>query len=324
MGLGIAALALAPGGGPVMAQVRTIDPNQAIDGDLPPATQSQATTQARAAAAARARQAVPAYQAPAYQAPAYQAPAGTSEYDRASAASDRQAAPVDAGSDRRETPAQRTDDVQQTRAEQTTDAANTYQRDDLLSAGEGVFGKGAAGFAGIIEKILRSQGRPNAYIAGHEAAGAFIIGLRYGSGIMTHKVEGQMPVFWTGPSIGFDAGGDADKVFVLVYNLYDTADLYHRFPQVEGASVLRRRVRGDVSQAGACRADPDPAGGRVPRGGEPWVYEDHAQDAVAAVLGEGRRQRWSDSRKPGRHGAAHDRRHGLRRSGVEHRCGDKE
>ena len=97
-----------------------------------------------------------------------------------------------------------------------------------------MFGKGAAGFAGIIEKILRSQGRPNAYIAGHEAAGAFIVGLRYGSGIMTHKVEGQMPVFWTGPSIGFDAGGDANKVFVLVYNLYDTADLYHRFPQVEG------------------------------------------------------------------------------------------
>lgn len=229
VGLAIAALMVAPGGSAVMAQVRTIDPNQAIDGDLSASAQSQA----RAAAAPRVRQA----------APADAAPAATSAYDRASEVdrsggdrSDggRSDGGADANADRRETSAQRTNDVQQTRAEQTTDAANTYQRDDLLSAGEGVFGKGAAGFAGIIEKILQSQGRPNAYIAGHEAAGAFILGLRYGSGIMTHKVEGQMPVFWTGPSIGFDAGGDADKVFVLVYNLYDTADLYHRFPQVEG------------------------------------------------------------------------------------------
>ena len=232
LGLVIAAFVLAPGGGPVMAQVRTIDPNQAIDGDLPAAAESQAAAQAKAAVAARARQAAPAYAAPAAAQP--YAPAASSAYDRAADAQDRSNAAGDPGADRRETPAQRSDDIQQTRAEQTTDAASTYQRDDLLSAGEGVFGKGAAGFAGIIEKILRSQGRPNAYIAGHEAAGAFIVGLRYGSGIMTHKVEGQMPVFWTGPSIGFDAGGDADKVFVLVYNLYDTADLYHRFPQVEG------------------------------------------------------------------------------------------
>ena len=230
VGLGIAALALAPGGGPVMAQVRTIDPNQAIDGDLPAGAQGQASAQARAAAQAKAAAAVRARQA----APADETPAATSDYDRAAEAPDRPSTAGDASPGRRETPAQRTNDVQQTRAEETTDAANVYQRDDLLSAGGDVFGKGAAGFAGIIEKILRSQGRPNAYIAGHEAAGAFIVGLRYGSGIMTHKVEGQMPVFWTGPSIGFDAGGDADKVFVLVYNLYDTADLYHRFPQVEG------------------------------------------------------------------------------------------
>ncbi len=224
LGLAIAVLALVPGGGAVMAQVRTIDPNQAIDSDLPAAAQNQAAAQAKAAAAARARQATP----------AYAAPAAASAYDQAADAPDRSPTAVDRASDRGATPAQRADDVQQARAEQTTNAADTYQRDDLLSAGEGVFGKGAAGFAGIIEKILRSQGRPNAYIAGHEAAGAFIVGLRYGSGIMSHKVEGQMPVFWTGPSIGFDAGGDANKVFVLVYNLYDTADLYHRFPQVEG------------------------------------------------------------------------------------------
>ncbi|WP_375402038.1 DUF1134 domain-containing protein [uncultured Sphingomonas sp.] len=130
-----------------------------------------------------------------------------------------------------------------------TRAADTFERDDLIAAGEDVFGKGAAGFAGVIERILKGQGRPNAYIAGREAAGAFVVGLRYGSGVMTHKVEGQRPVYWTGPSIGFDFGGDADKVFVLVYNLYDSQELFRRFPAAEGrlyavggfaASYLRR------------------------------------------------------------------------------------
>lgn len=120
------------------------------------------------------------------------------------------------------------------RANATTNAAETYKRDDLIAAGEGVFGKGAEGFAQIIEKILKDQGEPNAYIAGREASGAFVVGLRYGSGIMTHKVEGQRPVYWTGPSVGFDVGGDANKVFVLVYNLYDTHDLFTRFPGAEG------------------------------------------------------------------------------------------
>ena len=119
-------------------------------------------------------------------------------------------------------------------ADATTRSADTFARDDVLGAAEGVFGKGAQGLAGVIERTLKEQGRPSAYIAGREASGAFIVGLRYGSGVLTHKVEGQQPVYWTGPSVGFDVGGDAAKVFVLVYNLYDTEDLYHRFPGGEG------------------------------------------------------------------------------------------
>jgi len=118
--------------------------------------------------------------------------------------------------------------------EATTNNAQTYQRKDLLSAAEGVFGKGAEGLAGILEKILKDQGQPNAYIAGREASGAVVMGLRYGSGIMSHKVEGERPVYWTGPSIGFDLGGNAAKVFVLVYNLYDSEEIYRRYPEGEG------------------------------------------------------------------------------------------
>ena len=114
----------------------------------------------------------------------------------------------------------------------------TYRRDDLIGAAEGVFGKGAAGVADIISSILKEQGEPNGYIAGREASGAFVVGLRYGSGTLCHTVEGQRPVYWTGPSLGFDVGGDAAKVFTLVYNLYDSQDLYKRYGQVEGRAYF--------------------------------------------------------------------------------------
>ena len=114
----------------------------------------------------------------------------------------------------------------------------TYKRDDLLAAAEGTFGKGAKGLAGIIEDVLRKQGEPNGYITGRESGGAFVIGLRYGSGTLFHKVEGQHPVYWTGPSVGFDAGASAGSTFVLVYNLYNTDDLYHRFAAGEGQAYL--------------------------------------------------------------------------------------
>lgn len=121
-----------------------------------------------------------------------------------------------------------------TAADVKGDSTQTYREDDLVGAAEGLFGKGAKGVAEMIRKTLKDQGEPNAYIVGREAGGAFIVGLRYGSGTLHHKVEGEKPVYWTGPSIGFDAGASAGSTFVLVYNLYDTADLYKRFPAGEG------------------------------------------------------------------------------------------
>jgi hypothetical protein len=199
--MGLALLA-SLGGQPGTAQVRTIDPNRAIDGDLAGPPPAGAPAPVRAA---------PVQDIPVQNDPVQSAPS------TAAAPADQAAA---------------------ARAERTTAAADTFQRDDLLAAGEGVFGKGAEGLAGLLEKVLKEQGRPNAYIAGREASGAFVVGVRYGSGVMTHKVEGQQPVYWTGPSLGFDVGGDANKVFVLVYNLYDTEELFHRFPGAEGRLYL--------------------------------------------------------------------------------------
>ncbi|MEO5598840.1 MAG: DUF1134 domain-containing protein [Novosphingobium sp.] len=114
----------------------------------------------------------------------------------------------------------------------------TYHQDDLIGAAEGVFGKGAHGLADVIKDLLRKQGEPNGYIIGREGGGAFVFGLRYGSGTLYHKVEGQKPVYWTGPSIGLDAGANAGNTFVLVYNLYNTDDIYHRFGAGEGQAYL--------------------------------------------------------------------------------------
>ncbi|HEX2763820.1 MAG TPA: DUF1134 domain-containing protein [Allosphingosinicella sp.] len=131
-------------------------------------------------------------------------------------------------------------------------APATVPRKDVFSAAEGVFGKGAQGLADMIEDLLRERGDPTAYISGREAGGAFIAGVRYGSGTLHHQIEGDREVHWTGPSVGFDFGADANKVFVLVYNLHDSDRLFRRYPAAEGnayvvggftASYLRR---GDV------------------------------------------------------------------------------
>ena len=184
------ALALA---GPIAvpAQIQSVDPDTAIDGDLrrPAATPAPAPSPAAVAT-----------------------PAAPSPASPAPLPSEQPANPAD--------------------------PATTYKQDDLIGAAEGVFGQGAKGLAEVIQSVLKKQGEPNAYIIGREGGGALIVGVRYGSGTLFHKVEGQRPVYWTGPSIGFDAGANAGSTFVLVYNLYNSDDLYHRFPAGEGQAYL--------------------------------------------------------------------------------------
>ena len=195
----LAGLTLAPVA--AQAQVRTVDPNMAIDSDLAPVPQ-----QGSAPTDPGVDTSAPPPAADPYAPPASSGTTATG-------------APVTAASP----PAAAT-------------PGDSYQQDDLIGAAEGVFGKGAEGLAGMIEKILKDQGRPNAYIAGREASGAFVVGLRYGSGTLNHKVEGMRQVYWTGPSIGFDVGGDGSKVMMLVYNLPDINAIYGRYPGVSGSA----------------------------------------------------------------------------------------
>ncbi|MCC4251218.1 MAG: DUF1134 domain-containing protein [Pseudomonadota bacterium] len=213
-GAALAGMALTPVA--TQAQVRTIDPNTAIDADLAPPPPASSTPTDPGVDPSLDQGTGATYSAPATTAPpASSVPPPAVSGTTATGAPVTQASPPAAPS-----------------------PGESYQEDDLIGAAEGVFGKGAEGLAGIIEKILKDQGRPNAYIAGREASGAFVVGLRYGSGTLNHKIEGKREVYWTGPSIGFDVGGNAANTFVLVYNLYDTQDLYHRFPAAEGTAYL--------------------------------------------------------------------------------------
>ncbi|GGB72010.1 DUF1134 domain-containing protein [Blastomonas aquatica] len=202
---GVAAMSLGgPSAGAAFAQIRSIDPNDSIDADLSPREEREVATSSE----------LPLDQGYEY---------GTPD---SAAATATVAAPPPATM------------PQPGFASATGQPANGYQQDDLIGAAEGVFGKGAEGLAGLIEDVLRKQGEPNGYIVGREASGAFVVGLRYGSGTLHHKVEGERPVYWTGPSVGFDAGANAGNTFVLVYNLYDSEDLYKRFGAGEGAAYL--------------------------------------------------------------------------------------
>lgn len=111
----------------------------------------------------------------------------------------------------------------------------TYEEDTILGEAKSFFGEGAEGLAEVIEKIFKDYGRPNAYIKGSEASGAIVVGARYGDGELISKNGGSSKVHWTGPSIGFDAGGNVSKVFTLVYNLPAHSAIYQRFPAIEGS-----------------------------------------------------------------------------------------
>jgi len=112
---------------------------------------------------------------------------------------------------------------------------NTYDQDTVLRDAERFFGKGAEGLGKVVEKAFKENGRPNGYIEGEEAGGAITVGLRYGNGVLVMKSGARRKVWWQGPSIGFDFGGNAARVFTLVYHLPRTGAIFQRFPAVDGS-----------------------------------------------------------------------------------------
>ncbi|HUZ91007.1 MAG TPA: DUF1134 domain-containing protein [Methylocella sp.] len=113
-----------------------------------------------------------------------------------------------------------------------------YSSDDIITNGHRFFGSVSRGLAEVVEAATKRWGKPNGYVLGQEAGGAFIGGLRYGEGIMYTRNAGDLKVFWEGPSLGFDAGADGDRTMMLVYNLPATNAIFRRYGGVDGSAYL--------------------------------------------------------------------------------------
>lgn len=123
-------------------------------------------------------------------------------------------------------------------AQQQGSLSDTFSGDELVDTGHQFFGGVAQGLASLVERAVSQFGLPNAYILGEEAGGAIFAGARYGEGTMYTRNQGEHPVFWQGPTVGFDFGGDGSKVMMLVYNLSSISDVYGRYPGVDGSAYV--------------------------------------------------------------------------------------
>src|ERR1700760_3018987 len=101
-----------------------------------------------------------------------------------------------------------------------------YTANEITQAGADFFGITTEAMAKAVQHVFGDLGQPDAYIKGDEGSGAFVVGLRYGSGYLIRKTREPMKVYWRGPSIGFDAGGNVSKCFTLIYNLKEDKRLF--------------------------------------------------------------------------------------------------
>ena len=123
-------------------------------------------------------------------------------------------------------------------AQSSSERVGTFSPGELVGTGHRFFGGVSRSVATLIEKAVSQWGLPNGYILGQEAGGAFVGGLRYGEGTLYTKNAGDLRVFWQGPSLGWDIGGDGNRTMMLVYNLPATQAVYQRFGGLDGSAYL--------------------------------------------------------------------------------------
>jgi hypothetical protein len=115
---------------------------------------------------------------------------------------------------------------------------DAFTAEEIVDAGHQFFGKMSGGLATLVERAVSNYGLPNGYIIGQEASGAIFGGLRYGEGTLYTKSHGQQAVFWQGPSLGLDIGGDGDRTMMLVYDLPGGGAVFRRYAGVHGSAYL--------------------------------------------------------------------------------------
>lgn len=117
-------------------------------------------------------------------------------------------------------------------------APERYSSNEILDAGHRFFGGISRGLASVVERAFSTWGQPNGYVLGQEGGGAFIGGLRYGEGALYTKNAGDLKVYWQGPSLGWDMGGEGARTMMLVYNLPATDAVYQRFAGIDGSAYF--------------------------------------------------------------------------------------
>jgi hypothetical protein len=113
-----------------------------------------------------------------------------------------------------------------------------YSSNEIVDAGHRFFGTISRGLAQLVERAGSQWGLPNGYVLGQEAGGAVVAGLRYGEGILYTKNAGDLRVFWQGPSLGWDFGGEGARTMMLIYALPATNAIYQRFVGIDGSAYF--------------------------------------------------------------------------------------
>lgn len=162
-------------------------------------------------------------------------------------------APRRGGTEGPPTPEFRPNYPAQTRAEE-------YDRNEIVQGASDFLGVTAEAVGAAVERIFRENGRPTAYIAGEEGSAAFIAGLRYGKGLLYMKHRRPVTVYWQGPSVGWDFGGNGSRAFTLCYNLQYPEAIFQRFPGVEGSAYFIGGVGVNYQRAGGVTLAPMRAG----------------------------------------------------------------
>jgi hypothetical protein len=124
------------------------------------------------------------------------------------------------------------------KAQAAAGSSSQYTMSEIVDAGHSFFGSTSGGLAKVVETAFERYGLPNGYILGQEGSGAFIAGLTYGEGQLNTKNAGEHPLFWQGPSLGIDYGGQGTRVMMLVYDLPSVQSVYARYGGVSGQAFV--------------------------------------------------------------------------------------
>jgi len=139
-------------------------------------------------------------------------------------------------------------------------SSDRYSSNEILDAGHRFFGGVSRGLASVVERAFSIWGQPNGYVLGQEGGGAIVGGLRYGEGVLYTKNAGDLKVYWQGPTLGWDFGGDGARTMMLIYSLPATQAIYQRFAGVDGSAYLVGGVGMTALTAGGIVVVPIRAG----------------------------------------------------------------